>query len=158
MRTSSTLQLRLSALAAAAALALSAGACGGSDDDAAGGDGGSDRQQARAAVEALYGALADSDAAAACEQLGEAAQKQLEAGGLGSKGKSCEESFQGFLDAAEKQGGLNLTLKAKVRRVEVNGDRAVAKVSFGKGRNGDVPLLKEDGEWKLEAAGAAPSN
>jgi hypothetical protein len=39
----------------------------------------------------------------------------------------------------------------------VSGDKAVAKVSFGGGRNGDIPLEKVDGEWKLEAAGATPS-
>ncbi|HEX2095970.1 MAG TPA: hypothetical protein VHF50_01210, partial [Solirubrobacterales bacterium] len=141
----------------AATLALGAAACGGSDDD--GGDsGGSDREQARATVEELYDAIADGDAERVCEQLNERAQRQLEQGGLGAKAESCAESFQAFLDEAEKAGGLNLTLKAKVRSVEVTGDTAVAKVSFGGGgRTGEIPLEKVDGEWKLEAAGATPS-
>lgn len=162
MRIRSGSQLRAAALAAAAALVLGAAACGGSDDDGgSGGDasgGGNDQQQARATVENLYAAIRDSDAEKVCNQLNEAAQKQLAEGGLGKKAGSCAESFQGFLDQAEKKGGLDLTLKAKVKSVKVTGDTAVAKVSFGgKGRNGEIPLEKVDGEWKLEAAGAAPS-
>ena len=157
MRTRSALQLRAGALAAAVALTLGATACGGSDDGD-GGDGGDDRQQARATVENLYAAIADNDAEKVCDQLNEAAQQQLAQGGLGKESDSCAQSFQSFLDQAKERGGLNLTLKAKVESVEVDGDTAVAKVSFGaKGRNGEIPLEKVDGEWKLEAAGATPS-
>ena len=146
----------LTAFATTLVLALGATACGGSDDD--GGGGGSDEQQARATVERLYAAIADGDAKRVCAQLNENAQKQLAAGGLGTATASCADSFQNFLDKAEKAGGLDLTLKAKVKSVEVTGDSAVAKVSFGGGgRNGEIPLEKVDGEWKLEAAGAAPS-
>lgn len=158
MRSRSAFQLRAVALATAATLALGAAACGGSDDDSSA-SGGSDQEQARATVENLYAAIADGDAGKVCDQLNEDAQKQLTAGGLGTKSKTCAEAFQKFLDASEKAGGLNLTLKAKVKSVEVTGDKAVAKVSFGgKGRNGEIPLEKVDGEWKLEAAGASPSN
>lgn len=144
----------LTALATALVLALGATGCGSSDDDG----GGSDEQQARATVEKLYAAIADGDAEGVCAQLNEKAQRQLEQGGLGGKSGSCVDSFQQFLDEAEKAGGLDLTLKAKVRSVEVTGDSAVAKVSFGGGgRNGEIPLEKVDGEWKLEAAGATPS-
>lgn len=157
MRSRSALQLRAAALATAATLALGVVACGGGDDDSSN-SGGSDQEQARATVEELYAAIGDGDADRVCEQLNEAAQKQLAAGGLGSKSESCASAFQKFLDEAEKAGGLNLTLKAKVKSVEVTGDTAVAKVSFGgKGRNGEIPLEKVDGEWKLEAAGATPS-
>jgi hypothetical protein len=157
MRSRSALQLRVYAVAAAASLALGAAACGGSSDDD-GASGGSDREQARATVESLYAAIADGDAEKVCDQLNDAAQKQLSAGGLGAKSDSCADSFQAFLDEADKAGGLDLTLKAKVESVKVTGDKAVAKVSFGaKGRNGEVPLEKVDGVWKLEAAGATPS-
>jgi Domain of unknown function (DUF4878) len=155
MRSRTGFQLRVAALAAAATLALGAAACGGSDDDggASGASGASDQQQARATVETLYAAIADGDAEKACEQLNEAAQKQLEEGGLGGKSDSCAASFQKFLDQAEKAGGLNLTLKAKVKSVKVTGDKGVAKVTFGGAREGEIPLVKVDGEWKLEAAG-----
>jgi ketosteroid isomerase-like protein len=158
MRSRSAFQLRAVALVTAATLALGAAACGGSDDDSSGG-GGSDQEQARATVENLYAALRDGDAEKVCEQMNEAAQKQIEQGGQADKGDSCAESFQKFLDSAEKSGGLNLVLKAKIKSVKVKGDTAVATVSFGgKGRSGEIPLEKVDGEWKLEAAGASPSN
>lgn len=152
----STFQLRAVAIAAAATLALGAAACGGSDDDSSN-SGGSDKEQAQATVENLYAAIKDGDAEKVCEQMNEAAQKQMAAGGLGSKSKTCAEAFQKFLDASEKAGGLKLTLLAKVKSVKVTGDTAVAKVTFGKGREGEIPLVKVDGEWKLEAAGAAPA-
>jgi hypothetical protein len=154
----STLQLRAVAFATAATLALGAAACGGSDDDSSS-SGGSDKEQARATVENLYAAIKDGDPEKVCAQMNEAAQKQMAAGGLGTKSKSCPEAFGKFLEASEKAGGLKLTLQAKVESVKVTGDTAVAKVSFGgKGRNGEIPLQKVDGEWKLEAAGATPSN
>ena len=162
MRSRPSFQLRRAAtLAVAASLALGTAACGDSGDDSGGGSSadtsGSDQQQARATVENLYAAIADGDAEKVCEQLNEDAQKQLSAGGLGKESGSCADSFQAFLDQAEKAGGLNLTLKAKVKSVKVTGDSAVAKVNFGGQRNGEIPLQKVDGEWKLEAAGAAPS-
>jgi hypothetical protein len=157
MHSRSTFQRSAVALVATATLALGAAACGSSDDD--GSSSGSEKEQARATVENLYAAIKDNDAEKVCEQLNEDAQKQLAAGGLGAKSSSCAEAFQKFLDEAEKAGGLNLTLKAKVESVKVTGDKAVAKVSFGgKGRTGEIPLEKVDGEWKLEAAGASPSN
>jgi ketosteroid isomerase-like protein len=146
----------LAVSAATLLLAFGAAACGGSDDG--GNSDGSDSQQARATVENLYAAIADGDAEKVCEQLNEDAQKQLAAGGLGSKSGSCTDSFQKFLDQAEEAGGLDLTLKAKVKSVKVTGDTAVAKVSFGGGgRDGEIPLEKVDGEWKLQAAGATPA-
>jgi len=155
MRSRPSIPLRSAAFGASLVLALGAAACGSSDDD---GGGGSDEQQARATVERLYTAIADGDAEGVCAQLNENAQRELEQGGLGGKSNSCVDSFQQFLDEAEKAGGLDLTLKAKVKSVEVTGDTAVAKVSFGGGgRNGEIPLEKVGGEWKLEAAGATPS-
>jgi hypothetical protein len=143
-------------LSLSAALVLAS--CGGSDDS--GQDtverGGSERQQARAAVDRLYDAMKQGDADGVCAQLSTRARKQIASGGLGSTAASCEASFQRFLDAAEKSGGLDLTLEAEVQTVRVDGDKATAKVTFGKDMRGDIPLVKEGGEWKLEAAGSTP--
>jgi hypothetical protein len=157
----------LLALAAALTFALGAAACGDSGDDGggggdggadvAGGDEGSERALARATVERLYDAMAEMDAEGVCAQLNDEAQRQIASGGLGSEGDSCADGIQGFFDEAEEAGGLQATLNAEVRRVEIDGDSATATVSFGPGRRGEVPLSKVDGEWKLEAAGAAPS-
>lgn len=155
-----TPSLRAAAIAAAA-LALAASGCG-SDDDG-GGDGATDRQSgsseqqsAREAVERLYEAMADGDAAGVCEELAPAAQKEIARGGLGTKANTCPEGFQGYLDAAEKAGGLDMVLKAKVARVKVDGDTAVARVTFGRdSASGDVPLVKTDEGWKLRAVGGS---
>lgn len=153
MRSNGRSQGRIATIAAVAALATGIVGCGGDSDG-----GGSDEEQARATVEALYDGFANGDPEQICDQLNEAAQKELAEGGLGSKTGSCVESFQAFLDESEKAGGLNLTLKAKVQRVKVTGDTAVATVTFGgPGRKGEIPLQKVDGEWKLEAVGGAPS-
>ncbi|MEX1141503.1 MAG: hypothetical protein WEB79_04245 [Thermoleophilaceae bacterium] len=143
-------------LAAALVLAVGATACGGSDDGG-GGEGASEQERARATVERLYDAMAEMDADAVCAQLSDAAQEQIAQGGLGSKGETCAEGFEGFFQAAEDAGGLEAPLNAEVRKVDVDGNRASATVQFGPGRRGQVPLVKVDGEWKLEAAGAAPS-
>jgi hypothetical protein len=152
MRFKGRFQGRAAAVFAAVAVASGVAACGDDSDD-----GGSDQEQARATVERLYDGFAEGDPEKICDQLNEAAQKELAEGGLGSKTGSCVESFQAFLDESEKAGGQNLTLKAKVESVKVTGDTAVAKVSFGgPGRTGEIPLEKVDDEWKLEAVGAAP--
>jgi ketosteroid isomerase-like protein len=156
---------RLLALAATVLLALGAVACGDSDDDDGGGasqsssadGGGSDEQQARATVESLYTAMRESDAEGVCATMTGPAQKQVAQGAIGTgKGGTCADGFQRFLDAAERAGGLSLTLKAKVESVKVNGDKAVARVTFGKARAGNIPLVKVDDEWKLDQAGATP--
>lgn len=152
---------RVPALSVSILLALSLAACGGDDAGStstgtqatAPASGGSERERARAAVESLYSAIRDGDAEEVCDSLTEAGQRQVAAGGLGGKSDSCADAFQKFLDAAERQGGLNLTLKAKVEKVRVDGDKAVATVSFGgPGRTGPVPLVKQGGEWKVDQA------
>jgi ketosteroid isomerase-like protein len=153
---------RLLAFAAAALVALGVGGCGDSDDDSGGGaqgaGGGSDAQQARATVESLYAAIREEDAEGVCATMTEPAQEQVAQGAIGTgEGSTCADGFQRFLDAADRAGGLNLTLKAKVERVKVNGDKAVARVTFGKARAGNIPLVKVDDEWKLDQAGPAPA-
>jgi len=150
-----------SAAAVAAVVAMSGAlaACGGGDgggDDTAGG---SDREQARATVERLYTAMEERDAAGVCAELDEAAQAQVVAGGQGAY-ETCAESFRDFFDDAAAGDGLNLTLKAQVMSVSIDGDTAVAKVRFGERKGspkGDIPLAKVDGEWKLGAVGGTPA-
>ena len=159
MRVTRRLDARVAAAAITAMLAAGGlAACGGGDD----GDGGdpavSDREQARATVERLYAAIAER----VCAELNEAAAAQVAAGGDGSNpDQTCAESFQEFLDEADKaDGGLALTSRAQIMRVKVDGDTAVARVRFGDRKGspkGDIPLTKVDGEWKLEAVGGAPA-
>jgi hypothetical protein len=144
-------------------LALGAPGCGSDDDAGRPGPAAtdasephdSDEDQARATVERLYASMRAGDADGVCANLSEPAQKQVAAGGIGvGEGATCAEAFQEFFDAADRKGGLNLILKAKVRKIALRRDRGEAKVSFGRGRVGEVPLVKVDGEWKLDRVGA----
>lgn len=38
----------------------------------------------------------------------------------------------------------------RVLRIRVRGDAATAVVDYGGGSRGDVPLAKEDGDWKID--------
>jgi hypothetical protein len=146
----------LTALALAAVLAIAG--CGDDGGGEAGGGGatGGEEASARAAVEQMYAALQDMDAEAACAQLSEAGRRQIAAGGLGGKTSSCPKSFERFFSAARKAGGFDQIENAEIGKVTVRGDKATAKVSFGEqGGAGDVPLVKEKGQWRLDAVGSA---
>jgi ketosteroid isomerase-like protein len=140
---------QLPALAAVLALAIAGAACGDSDDGKVGGEEGAVRET----VDGLYQAMRDGDAEGVCEHLDEEAQKQIITSPRGKK-RSCAQNFQRFLDEAEKNGGLDLTLKAKVEKVTIKGKFATAKVSYGKETSGDIQLRKYGDEWKLAAAKA----
>lgn len=147
----------LSILAVALALAAGMAACGGGGENDTNGQaaGNSDADRVRATIDALYDAMGDRDAEGVCDQLNEAAQEQVAKGGLpGSEGRSCVEGFESFFDAADEAGGLDTPDNAEVVDVKVDGDTAAATVKFGPGQRGKIPLVRVDGEWKLEAVGA----
>jgi len=167
MLTYPRLPSRLIACGAALALALGASACGGSDDESNGGsenastaptttDGKpqTETQLARATIDRLYKGHRDSDPSAVCAELSAPAQEQIIQGELGGEDVSCEESFEKFFEGSEGSEQKRTTLTAKVGKVRVNGKRAVASVEFRTG-SGKIPLVKVDGEWKLDAVGAA---
>jgi hypothetical protein len=154
---------RLVASGAALALALSASACGGSDDGANNGStppaataetGQSEAQQARQTIERLYQAHRDSDPGAVCAELSIPAQKQVIQGDLGGKDVTCEESFEKFFERSEGTDQQRATTTAKVGKIKINGNHARATVKFQAG-TGQVPLIKIDNQWKLDAVGAA---
>lgn len=158
-------RFRLMTLLAVAVLLLGfATGCGDdSGGDSSGGSaapsGGSDEQQVRSVVEGLYEDLANYDAEAVCARMSPAAQKQIAAGAIGPKAKhgaTCAKSFGNFLDLAKRQGGLKQTLTAEVGKVEIDGSRALATVSFGQ-QSGQIPLRKIRGDWKMGVSVATPS-
>lgn len=130
----------------------------GAADGDGDGDGNLNKAGAKATVEALYAAMREMDAEGVCDQLNQAAQDQIAKGGLaGEKTGSCVEGFESFFDQAREAGGMEAPFEAEVRKVAIKGKRATVTVNFGPERNGDIPLVEVDGEWKLEAVGAAPS-
>jgi hypothetical protein len=122
----------------AGGLALGVGACGGSDSD-----------DVKSALEDYNTAVAEKDATKACDLLSDAAKKTI-------GGKSCEDTLKsGFALLNAKQ--LSAFTETEIKDVKVNGDKATATISFPKGSG--VPdqsqaLVKENGDWHLQAAGA----
>jgi Domain of unknown function (DUF4878) len=129
-----TLSLAVAGTLAAGGLA----ACGGSDSD-----------DVNSSLSDYNQAVADKDAGKACDLLSDAAKKTI-------GGKSCEATLkQGFALLNAKQ--LDAFKNTEITNIKVNGDKATATIKFPKGSG--VPdqtqtLVKEDGQWHLQAAGA----
>lgn len=93
-----------------------------------------------------------------CDLMSEEAQQQTieyakRSAGLADVKWNCENATGLLLRRASQTGGLKKSLRAKIVGVNVEGDRATASVRFGgKGAISTVPLVKEDGEWKLAAS------
>jgi hypothetical protein len=70
---------------------------------------------------------------------------------LGGVDWTCEKATALFLRRTRESRHLDRTLRAEVIGVNAEGDRATATVRFGgpKGRLSTIPLVKEDGRWKL---------
>lgn len=124
-------------LVAAGGLALSLGACGGSDSD-----------DVKSSLQDYNNAVASKDAAKACDRLSDAAKKTI-------GGKSCETTLKsGFALLNAKQ--LGAFKSTEIKNIKVSGDKATATIVFPK--DSGVPdqtqtLIKENGEWHLQAAG-----
>ena len=76
-------------------------------------------------------------------------------GHLGSLGhgasRGCVRDLAAFSKAVDYSGGGREATRPRVRSVSVDGDRAMATVAVVDGPSGEVPLAKEDGEWKVDA-------
>lgn len=93
-----------------------------------------------------------------CDLMSEAARKQTveyarRSSGLKEKW-TCPKAIGLLVGRSQRLGTFGRTLKAEVVGVNAEGDRATATIRFGKGPLTSVPLVKEDGEWKL---GASPA-
>ena len=119
-------------------LALGIAACGGSDSD-----------DVTSALSDYNQAVANKDAGKACDLLSDQAKKTI-------GGKSCEATLEaGFRLLQPKQ--LAAFKKTEIKTVKVNGNKATATITFPK--DSGVPeqtqtLVKENGEWHLQAAGS----
>ena len=93
-----------------------------------------------------------------CDLMSEKAKQQTivyaeRSAGLADVDWTCEKATGLLLRRAQQSGGLKKSLRAQIVGVNVEGDRATASVRFGgKGPISTVPLVKEDGEWKLAAS------
>lgn len=108
------------------------------------------------ARETLENAKRDASLASVCDLMSEDAQQQTivyakRSAGLADVDWTCENATGLLLRRARSAGSLKRTIGAEVVGVNVDGDRATASIRFGR-RISSVPLVKEDGEWKLAAA------
>jgi hypothetical protein len=120
----------------AASLAVGLTACGGSSSD-----------DVKSALQDYNNAVADKDAGKACSLLSNQAKKTI--------GGKCEATLKsGFALLTAKQ--LSAFKATEIKNIKVSGDKATATITFPK--DSGVPpqtqtLVKENGDWHLQAAG-----
>jgi hypothetical protein len=143
--------MRLLATMATVSLIALAG-CGGDDKDS---DSGSDRGydpagEVRSVLNDYFAALADGDGEKACGFLSEDGRKKIEDAGQGE----CA----ALVETGVEQTGKDPYKDVKLSSIEVTDDTATTHYSIeveGQTVEADQSLVKEDGEWKLEAADTA---
>jgi len=98
------------------------------------------------------------DATAFCELMSEQARQQTADYARQASGEAgdwdCEKAIELLVLRSKQTGGFKQVRKAEVIGVNAEGDRATASVRFGKGPIASIPLVREDGEWKLAASPA----
>jgi hypothetical protein len=130
---------RLTAAFACLAVLLPIGACGGGSDE---------KKDVANAVHNIYNGLATKDADKVCGSLSKKGKERVvRATGRPGRRASCEAVFRlGFRFSGKAFSGAD---RAKVTQVKIDGDRAIATVEL-RHDTGDVALVKEGGDWKLE--------
>jgi len=69
---------------------------------------------------------------------------------------TCEKAVALLLRSVRVGGREKQVLRARVVSVNIDGDRATATLSFGKGVPlGSAPLVREDGKWRISATPGA---
>ena len=128
----------IAALLAAAALA--AAGCGGDD-------GADERAKIEANVHAYFRAFAAGDTARVCSLMTTAARNRfLEAAGA----QNCPSALGDAMDSPQIRRFGDRLEHARVVEVKLGeGDSATAEVA-ALGLTREIPLRKEDGDWKIE--------
>lgn len=91
-----------------------------------------------------------------CDLMSEAAREQTIEYARRSSGRkakwTCPKAVGLLVGRSQRLNTFGRTLRAEVVGVNAEGDRATATIRFGKGPLSSVPLVREDGEWKLAAS------
>jgi hypothetical protein len=95
------------------------------------------------------------DSASFCELMSEQAVEQTieyakVASGVAQEW-DCEAAVELLVVRSKKAGAFESVRGAEVLGVNAEGDKATATVRFGSGPATALPMVKEDGEWKLAA-------
>lgn len=117
----------------------------------AGSESGSDgREEIRAAVTKLQRAFAAEDTERVCALLSRAGRRHVAAMGHGSEGP-CHFDLYMFIEGVQKSRTWRDRTMRAVTDIDIDGDRATAKVQFEDGQTATVPLVDERGEWRVDA-------
>lgn len=107
----------------------------------------------------LSAAEGNEGLAGMCELMSEEAKRQTityasRSAGLADVDWTCEKATALLLRRTRESRALESTVAAEVIGVNAEGDRATASVRLGgrKSRVSSIPLVKEDGKWKLAAS------
>jgi hypothetical protein len=127
-----------------------------------------DEQEAKQLAQGFYEVLAEDeaespdetsvDARAFCELMSTEAREQTieyarRSSGI-AKQWDCEAAVELLVLRSKRFGGFERAKDAEVIGVNAEGDRATATIRFGNGTATSLPLVKEDGEWRLAASPA----
>lgn len=132
---------RTTATALATVLVVLAAACG-SDDP------GSDRDQIRVVVADVQEAFDAGDLKGVCELLTRAAQRHIETIAHRA-GDPCARSLKVVQTGVRDLRGQPKATAHEILEIRVRGSVATATLDLGEGSRGEVPLSKQDGEWKV---------
>jgi hypothetical protein len=141
MATGGLLRLSVSATLAAALLV---GALGGTGCGAE-----SDRDRIEAAVVDVQDAFASGHLRDVCDGLTRAGRKHVMSLGHSSSGSCARDLRLIYQLVRDRDGGGRFGAGRELLSVNVQGKRAVARVSFGSSGSGLVHLTQEDGGWKV---------
>lgn len=136
---------RLCALVALLAAGCFIASCGASDAD-------EDRDQIEAAVRDVQQAFAAGDTGRVCRLLSKSARKHVEAMGHDLvRTQPCYIDLYMFSDGVTGDRGWRKRTARPVRDIEIGNGRATAKIDFGDGQTANLPLVEEEGKWKVDA-------
>lgn len=128
---------RRTAVAVAAAAMVVAG-CGQSDE-----------QGVTDALADVQAAFAADDLLRMCRRMTPAARRHV--GSIGHSSVDCPSKLAGVVHALRAEFQLRPVALPVIRRVVVDGDRAIATVESAAGALTAMPFSKIDGRWRLDA-------
>jgi hypothetical protein len=128
---------------AIALVAVAVGGCGGIGGEQPKDEG----EEVEASLVAYYKAFASGDSETACNHLAENTVAQLE---RAAGGRPCSEVLDRALKRPDYAKVAPKLAEVKVTEVNVAEDKATARATVpGVGKSTRVPLVKEDGTWKI---------
>lgn len=125
------------ALALAAVTGLLVAGCGGDDEPAAPED----------VVDQFVTASTGTDAEALCETFTadsatQAAEEQ--------DAETCEEGIEASFEESDNQAELEQLEGVEIGEATIDGETATVAITSAEGQEGEIPLVMEDGEWKID--------